>query len=191
MQFTDIRVDEYINNAAEFARPILQHFRKLVHQQCPEVEETMKWSVPHFDYKGVICSMAAFKQHCSFRFWKSSLMKQKPALDKIGSMKELPSDQKILSAIGEAILLNVKDIKVVKKTAGPMKKEMEIPGELKTALSKNMIAQEIFENFSPSHRKEYIQWITDAKTEATRAKRIETTITWLTQGKSRHWKYQK
>lgn len=191
MGSTDKRIDDYVNNAADFAQPILSHFRKLVHQQCPGVEETMKWSFPHFVYKGILCSMAAFKQHCSFGFWKSSLMHEKPDLERVTSMKEIPADKKIIAAIREAMLINEKGIKIPKKAAKPIKKEPPLPPELKNALSKNKEAQEAFKNFSPSHRKEYAQWIAEAKTEVTRTKRVETTIEWLTKGKSRHWQYQK
>lgn len=191
MVATDKRIDDYINNAAEFAQPILSHIRKLIHQHCPEVEETMKWSFPHFDYKGMMCHMAAFKNHCSFGFWKTSLMTEQLQSDKITSLKEMPADKKIVAAIREAMLLNEKDIKIPKKGFASIKKEVEVPQELKLALSKNKPAKEVFEKFSPSHRKEYIEWIADAKTESTRSKRVDTTIEWLTEGKSRHWKYKK
>lgn len=186
----DPRINAYIANAAPFARPVLKHLRLLVHQACPAVDETIKWSFPHFAYKGIVCSMAAFKNHCSFGFWKGSLLTNKLQLDKIISLNDLPGDDKILAAIVEAVQLNEQDVKLPKKpvrtSAAP-----DIPEELEKALAKNKKAKTTFDQFSPSHRKEYIEWILDAKTEATRTKRVQTTIEWLTEGKSRHWKYVK
>ena len=193
MPSTDPRIDAYISNAAPFAQPVLKHIRKLVHQACPNVKETMKWSFPHFDYEGIMCAMAAFKEHCKFGFWKGSLMKEaKPLekLEKITSLKDLPPDKVLLACITEAAILNEKDIKVPAKPKAP-KAALPTPDELLAALKKNKKALKAFENFSPSHKREYIEWITEAKTEATRNKRIETTLEWLTEGKSRHWKYQK
>ena len=186
----DPRIDQYIANVEVFAQPVLQHLRLLVHQACPAVQETIKWSFPHFDYKGIVCSMAAFKKHCSFGFWKASLMKNKLQLDKITSLHDLPGDDNIIAAIVEAVQLNEQDIRLPKKPAAASP-TLKIPPDLEKALSKNKTAKTTFENFSPSHRKEYIEWIIEAKTEATRLKRIQTTLEWLTEGKSRHWKYVK
>ena len=190
MPTVDPRIDNYIANAEVFARPVLHHLRLLVHQACPAMQETMKWSFPHFDYKGIVCSMAAFKHHCSFGFWKGSLMKNKLHLDKITSLQDLPGDDKIIAAIVEAVQLNEQNIRLPKKPATPSP-ALKTPPELEKALSKNKTAKTTFENFSQSHRKEYIEWIMEAKTEATRVKRIQTTLEWLTEGKSRHWKYVK
>lgn len=193
MPSTDPRIDAYISNAAPFAQPILKHIRKLVHKACPDVTETMKWSFPHFDHKGIMCAMAAFKEHCKFGFWKGSLLKEArllESLEKITSLKDLPPDKVLLACITEAAILNEKDIKPPAKVKAP-KAALPTPDELLSALKKNKKALKTFEDFSPSHKREYIEWITEAKTEATRNKRIETTLEWLTEGKSRHWKYQK
>jgi uncharacterized protein YdeI (YjbR/CyaY-like superfamily) len=198
----DKRIDQYIYKAAPFAQEILIHFRALIHKACPDVEETMKWSMPHFDYKGeMMCSMAAFKQHCSIGFWKAALMKDakkmkegnKEAMGhygKITSIKDLPDNKTIIANIKEAMKLNDEGIK-----AAPKKKvsvaEVSVPDILMKALSKNKKARTAFDAFSPSHRKEYIEWINEAKTDATREKRLATTMEWLEEGKSRHWKYAK
>ena len=195
-------IDAYIAKSAGFAKPILIHIRELVHKACPEVEEKMKWSFPHFDYKDeMMCSMAAFKQHCAFGFWKASLMKDPVLVEnarsesamghlgRITSVKDLPSDKKILSWIKEAMKLNDQGIKLPSKIKTTIKKELEVPGELIKALSKNKKAQQVFEAFAYSHRKEYIQWICDAKTDETRNKRIATAIEWIAEGKGRNWKY--
>lgn len=196
----DKRVDEYISKSAEFAKPILIHLRNLVHAACPNFQETIKWSFPHFDYKGMMCSMASFKQHCAFGFWKTALMKDAKEmigkneyamghLGKIMSMNDLPPDKKITSWIKEAAKLNDDDVKLPERKKSVAKKEIEIPDALQKALIKNKIAATTFRNFSPSHKYEYLEWITEAKTEETRDKRIATTIEWLTEGRSRHWKY--
>jgi uncharacterized protein YdeI (YjbR/CyaY-like superfamily) len=194
-------VDAYISKSADFAKPILTHLRALVHDACPDVEETMKWSFPHFDYKGMMCSMAAFKEHCAFGFWKTALMKDAKEmmgkneqamghLGKITSLKDLPSDKKISAWIKEAMKLNDADIKVERKKLTE-KKEIEIPVAFQKALNKNKTAANTFKNFSPSHRYEYLEWITGAKTDETKNKRIAQSIEWLAEGKSRNWKYMR
>ena len=202
MSATDPRVDAYIKKSAPFAQPIMKHLRALVHKACPEATETMKWSFPHFEYKGILCSMAAFKQHCSFGFWKYSLMKDDKnllnkvgntdmaAFDRISSMDDLPADKILIAYIKEAARLNEEDIKV-EKPKKPAKKELPIPPVLAAALKKNKKAATTFENFAPSHRREYIEWINEAKTEDTRNRRVETTIEWVAEGKGRNWKYEK
>ncbi|MDO6435564.1 YdeI/OmpD-associated family protein [Flavitalea sp. BT771] len=199
----DARIDAYIIRSADFARPILEHIRKLVHKAWPGVEETIKWGMPFFQNNGsILCNMAAFKAHCAFGLWNASLLKdpegilqlkEKNAmghLDRITSKKDLPSDKIMIAYIREAAELNEKGIKKTKPKAAP-KKEPPIPAALTTALKKNKKALAAFEAFSPSHRREYIEWIAEAKTEATREKRIATAMEWLTEGKSLRWKYQK
>lgn len=199
MPSTDPRIDAYIENSATFAQPILTHLRALVHKACPDVIETWKWSFPCFDHKGLMCSMAAFKEHCSFGFWKQSLIdsealpKEKTAMGsfgKITSLKDLPSEKVMISLIHKAMELNEKGIKVPQKKSSE-KKELVIPEILTKALGRNKKAKEQFEKFSYSHKKEYVEWITEAKTAPTREKRLATTIEWLTEGKSRNWKYEK
>lgn len=197
MPTTDPRVDKYIERSAEFAQPILTHIRKLVHKACPAVEETMKWSFPHFDYKGMVCSMASFKQHCAFGFWKQSLLEkdafpaEKTAMGSFGritSIDDLPPDDIIVGLVKQAVELNEKGVKIAKKPT--LKKELVIPDYLTTALKKNKPARETFENFPYSCKKEYVEWITEAKTDATRDKRLATTLEWLAEGKRRNWKYE-
>ena len=198
----DKRIDAYISKSAEFAKPILNHLRKLVHAACPNVQETIKWSFPHFDYKGMMCSMAAFKNHCAFGFWKSSIMKDAKELrgknedamghlGKITSLKDLPPDTKITAWIKEAMKLNDDDIKLPERKKTDLKKDVQIPAELQKALDSNTNAATKFNGLSPSHKREYIEWINEAKTEATKAKRIDTTIEWVSEGKSRNWKYMR
>jgi uncharacterized protein YdeI (YjbR/CyaY-like superfamily) len=200
MPVKEPRIDEYISKSADFAQPILKHLRQLVHKACPGIEEKIKWSFPNFDYKGSMCSMASFKNHCAFGFWKASIMKDDAgilheqgnsgmgSLGKITSLKDLPSDNILLNYIKEAVRLNEEGVKLPprKKTT---EKELLVPPGLAAALRKNKKAQTVFETFSPSHKKEYIEWITEAKTEATRDRRIESGIEMMMEGKIRNWKY--
>lgn len=204
MLITDKRIDAYIAKAQPFAQPILKHLRSLVHKACPNVEETMKWSFPHFDYKGeMMCSMAAFKQHAVFSFWKAKLLKnskgylQERSADggaamghfgRITNLKDLPPDKAIIDLVKQAMKLNDKGIKLPSKPK-TKKKELTIPDYFLKELKKNKKALATFEAFSYSHKKEYIEWITEAKTDKTREKRMLTTIEWLAEGKARNWKY--
>jgi len=203
MPETDSRVNTYIEKAAPFAKPVLLKLRKLIFQACPDVKETIKWSFPNYELHGsVLCSMASFKEHCAFGFWKASLLsdpegilqvKNRNAmghLDRIGSLKDLPADRILIAYLKEAALLNKNKIKVARPKATP-KKELPVPKALAAALKKNKKASAFFEEFSPSARREYIEWITEAKTEETLNKRLATTIEWLAEGKTRHWKYKK
>ena len=194
----DKRIDAYIEKSAEFAQPVMVHLRELIHKACPEVGETLKWSMPSFEYKGLLCGFAAFKQHCTFGFWKQSLMetdafpKNRTAMGSFGritSLKDLPSDKVMLGLIHQAMELNEKGIKVAKKPTAA-KKELVVPDILTKALSKNKAAKTTFESFPYSCKKEYVEWITEAKTEPTRDKRLATTIEWLAEGKRRNWKYE-
>ncbi len=200
MQEKDPRIDNYISKSAAFAQPILKHLRQLVHKACPGVEEKIKWSFPNFDYKGSMCSMASFKNHCAFGFWKGAIMKDSNgvlheqgnsgmgSLGKITSLKDLPNDKTLIAYIKEAVQLNEEGVKLPprKKTE---QKDLLVPAGLAAALRKNKKAQTVFEAFSPSHKKEYIEWITEAKTEATCDRRIESAIEMMTEGKTRNWKY--
>jgi uncharacterized protein YdeI (YjbR/CyaY-like superfamily) len=194
----DPRVDAYIEKSADFAKPILTHLRKLVHKASPKISETVKWGMPAFEYKGIVCGIAAFKEHCTFGFWKHSLLDyngfstEKTAMGSFGriaSNKDLPSDDTIIKLVQQAVELNEKGVKVAKPKP-TAKKELVVPDYFIAALKKNKAAQKTFENFPPSCKKEYVEWITEAKTEPTRDKRLATTIEWLSEGKRRNWKYE-
>ncbi len=202
MSAKDPRIDAYIKRSQPFARPILKHFRTLVHRVCPGVQETIKWGFPHFNYKNeMMCSMASFKEHCSFGFWKASLMKDKTLrknaesqssmghLGKIMSMDDLPSDKKLTAYIAEAAALNESGTKVKRAPAVKEKKELLVPDYFLAAVKRNTKAFSVFEGFSYSNKKEYVEWVVEAKTEETREKRLATTVEWLAEGKVRNWKY--
>ena len=194
----DPRIDAYIAKSADFAKPILTHLRELIHEGCPEVEETLKWSMPAFIHKGILCNLAAFKAHCAFGFWKSKLIfqshgKNENAMGQFGritSLRDLPSNKVLLGYIRQAAKLNEDDVKVPSHSKPKAKKELVVPDYFMAALRKNTKALKTFEGFSYSHKKEYVEWITEAKRGETRNKRIATTLLWLSQGKGRNWKYE-
>ncbi|HVM87356.1 MAG TPA: DUF1801 domain-containing protein [Puia sp.] len=197
----DARIDAYIAKSADFAKPILTHLRELVHKTCPDAEETMKWSFPHFDYKGIMCSMAAFKRHCAFGFWKTALMKDAQkmldnrnqamgSLGRISSLKDLPSDKVITGYIKEAMKLNKDEVKVAKPKSVE-KKLLATPKYFIDAIRKNKKSLTTFENFSYTNKKDYIEWVTEAKTAETRNKRLAQAVEWMAEGKVRNWKYVK
>lgn len=193
------QVDAYIARAQPFAQPILEHLREVVHGACPEVVEEMKWSMPHFTYHGMLAGMAAFKQHCSFGLWKARLVMDQDAVSRdamghfghIRSLEDLPSKRTLAGYITKAAKLNEAGVKVSRAPRAKSPRPLEIPADLAAALRRNRKARDAFESFSPSHRREYIEWITEAKREATREKRLATTIEWLEEGKPRHWRYAK
>ena len=203
---TDPRVDAYIERSANFARPILEHLRKLVHTACPDVEETLKWSMPSFTLGGrILCGMAAFKAHCAFHFWHADMdafiareigAKRDEAmghLGRIASRAELPDDGTLLRCLAEAKRLHATGTSGRRRaavTCAP-KPELRVPNDLAASLKRNKKAAAAFDQLSPSHRREYLEWIAEAKREETRQKRLLTTVAWLAEGKSRNWKYEK
>lgn len=195
----DPRVDAYIAKSAEFARPILEHLRERVHAACPEVEEGIKWSMPFFGYKAApMCMMAAFKQHCSFGFWLSKEVTGGSNEDgmgqfgKLATLKDLPPDKQLATYLKKAMALNEAGVKKSRPKAAA-KPAPILPDELAAALARKQhaAARKTWEDFGPGAQREYVDWITEAKTEATRQKRLATTLEWLAEGKKRNWKYEK
>lgn len=191
----DPRIDAYIAKSADFAKPILKHLREVVHGACPDVEETLKWSSPTFMYAGgILCGMAAFKEHCHFHFWKGALMTDDTGASvnesyrNLTTVDDIPSKRVFAAYIKAAMKLNAEGAKVPKQKSAS-KPELEVPADLAAALRRNKKANQAFANFSPSHRREYIEWITGAKRSETRERRIEQTLEWLEEGKPRNWKY--
>jgi uncharacterized protein YdeI (YjbR/CyaY-like superfamily) len=197
----DPRIDTYIAKQKDFAKPILTHIREVVHAACPEVEETMKWSSPHFDYKGsMMCAMAGFKEHAIFGFWKGKLIdgvspnrnnggEAMGNFGRLTSVKDLPAKRDLTALIKQAMRLNDEGI-VVPRPKKAAKPEAVVPAELQAALKKNKKAAAQFAEFSPSKRREYVEWIVEAKREETKAKRVEQAVEWIAEGKARNWKYE-
>ena len=192
----DPRIDAYIARSADFAKPILTYLRETIHAACPEVEETIKWGTPTFDYHGIMCGTAAFKEHCALGFWKAKLVvgdENSEAMGQFGrirSIDDLPSRRTLTGYIKKAMALNEAGVKAPRETK-PKRKPLPMPDELRRALGKNKPAKSAFEAFSPSHQREYIEWITEAKTDETRSRRVEMAVEWMAEGKPRNWKYMK
>lgn len=198
MATQDPRIDAYIQKAAPFAQPILRHLRSAVHEGCPEVVETIKWSMPHFEHHGLVAGMAAFKQHCTFGFWNGAAVvgddsKAREAMGhfgRIASLDDLPPKKTLVALVRKAARLNEQGV----KRAAPKRKSpsaVRTPSYFMAALKKNAKALATFENFAPSHKREYIEWLVEAKREETRARRVATAIQWLSDGKTHHWKYER
>lgn len=196
------KVDAYIAKSPDYARPILVHIRELVHRAAPELTEMIKWGFPFFDYKGPVCQIAAFKRHCAFGFWKERMLQDPKAYLKIDgevssagsfgsilSISDLPPEEVIIDFIHQAIAINEKGIKVEKKPTAP-KPEIAMSPEFESALNNSLAAKDQYEKFSPSSKREYLEWFADAKTDATRTKRIEQALEWIVEGKTRNWKYK-
>jgi len=196
----DPRIDAYIARAAEFARPILEHLREIVHEGCPAVQETIKWGMPHFDHHGIMASMAAFKAHASFGFWKASLIVDAAGrsaeagmgqFGRITSISDLPPRRVLVGYVRQAAKLNEQGVKSPTRSAAKAKpKSTLVPSPpFAAALRREPAARAGFDALSPSHRREYVEWIAEAKREETRERRLVTALEWLAEGKPLHWRY--
>jgi hypothetical protein len=193
----DPRVDAYIEKSAAFAKPILRHVRKVVHATCPEVEETLKWGAPFFVQGGIVCGLAAFKQHCGIVFWHydpdswaGKNDQGRGECGKLRSLADLPSDAELKRCLKYAMKQNAAGVKKSRTNTKP-KPKLAVPSDLTEALKRNPKARSTFEGFPPGKRRDYIEWLVDAKQPATRARRLETAIAWMAEGKSRNWKYER
>lgn len=188
----DARVDAYIERAAPFAQPILRQLRETVHAALPEARETIKWGMPFFELDKPLCMMAAFKGHCAFGFWKGAAVTGGMASDaamgqlgRITALADLPPRKTLVAWARKAAELQASATPAVRKPPRPV----EVPPALTRALRTNAAARRSFEGFSPSHRRDYAEWIAEAKTDATRERRLAQALEWLAEGKPRHWKY--
>lgn len=195
----DPRVDAYIVKAADFAQPILDEIRERVHAACPECEETLKWSSPTFMYHGMLCGMAGFKEHAIFGFWKGPLVFG-PRAEEVGragsfrtrltKVSDLPSKKAMAADIKKAMALNEAGVTLPRGARGPAK-PVVVPDDFASALRKNKKARTIFDGFSPSQKRDYVEWITGAKREETRVRRLRTAVQQIADGKPHNWKYMK
>ncbi len=195
----DARIDAYITKSAAFAQPILKRLRSLVHAECPDVEEAIKWGMPSFLLNGkILCGMAAFKAHATFGFWHRGMEKMlakefgktSDAMGHMGhitSPNDLPPDADLRRYLRRASELMTSGLPARPKPKP--KPARPTPSDLAAAMKKNAKAAKTWGNFAPSHKREYIEWITEAKRAETRATRLATTLEWLAAGKQRNWKY--
>lgn len=196
----DARIDAYIAKSADFAQPVLRYLRATVHAACPDVEEAIKWGMPHFMYHGMLCGMASFKAHCSFGFWKGAQIvkaadrKDREAMGQFGRLtgvRDLPPKKQLIGYIKSAMKLNEPGAIAPLRTKRPARKPLAMQKDLAAALKRDGAARATWLRFSPSQQRDYLEWLIDAKTDATRERRLATTMEWLGEGKSRNWKYMK
>ncbi|MFC5577899.1 YdeI family protein [Lysobacter niabensis] len=195
----DPRIDAYIAGSADFARPILTHLRELVHAACPDCEEALKWSAPSFTYRArILCSMAAFKKHAAFGLWQGAMVmgslgrKPDTAMGQFGRLTgvaDLPGKRELTGYIRQAMKLIEEGVKRAPAKGGKPRPP-EAPADLMAALGKNPAARAAFDAFPPSAKREYVEWITEARREETRAKRLVQAVEWMSEGKRRNWKYE-
>ena len=197
MPTTDPRVDAYIDKAAPFAQPILTHLRALVRRALPEAEETIKWGMPHFTVAGKnVAGIAAFKAHCAFVIHGDGRQGEPEGegmggYGKIAALSDLPAEAELEAKVKEAAQRVATIGTALKpKTRKPAKPEIPMPGDFADALAAQPKAKATLDAFSPSQRREYLEWITEAKQAATRERRITQAIAWLADGKKRNWKYE-
>ena len=194
----DERVDAYIERQAEFAKPILTKLRAMVHAACPDCDETLKWSMPSFIYKGsILAGMAAFKAHATFGFWQAKLVvgetgREREAMGSFGRLtrvEDLPDEATMAALIRKAMTLVDTGEKAPRPVKHP-KPALETPPDLLEALAANEAARATFDDFPPSARRDYLDWLAGAKQPETRAKRLAQAVEWMVEGKRRHWKYE-
>jgi uncharacterized protein YdeI (YjbR/CyaY-like superfamily) len=198
MATIDPRVDAYIEAVAPFAKPVLAALRKAVHAGCPGVVETIKWRMPFFTVDGrILAHMAAFKEHCGFGFWRGREVAKRGKEDeamgqfgRIASLADLPGQRELVRLVKLAAA--EPSAPMAKKTRGKngAKLPLPVPQALAAALRRHAAAGTAFEKLPPSDRREYIEWIAEAKRDDTRARRVAQAIDWLAEGKSRNWKYE-
>ncbi len=198
MRHPDPRIDAYIAKAAPFAQPILKELRAAIHAASPDITETIKWSAPHFEYRGMLCGFAAFTAHVSLTFWKHELVmpkgqgrRDRGTPGRLTSMAEVPSRPAIVKLVRRAMRLNAEGVKAPHMANRRKRRPIPVPADVTAALAKNAKARSTFEALPPSHRREYLEWITEAKRQETRARRLAQAIAWMAAGKSRNWKYER
>ncbi len=199
MNNKDPRVEKYIRGAAPFARPVLRHIRGVVHEAAPGIAETLKWGMPHFEQDGIVCGMAAFKEHCAFWFWRGREVAGDAApadrdgmgrqFGRISSISDLPSRARLLGLVRKAVKLNASGPR--ERSVRPKPRPIEMPDTFSAALARHTAVKKAFDAMSPSQRREYAEWIAGAKREDTRERRINTAIEWISAGRPRNWKYMR
>jgi uncharacterized protein YdeI (YjbR/CyaY-like superfamily) len=198
MPTKDPRIDAYIARAAPFARPVLSHLRTVIHAAVPGVEETIKWGMPHFTHEGILCAFAAFQAHCAFHVRSGDVLLGRAAkgdamgqFGRITRISDLPPKAALARLLKAAAARNEAGVKAPRPPRKPPKPEAKAPPDLVAALERSPKASATFEGFSPSKRREYVEWIAEAKGSDTRARRLAQAIAWMAQGKARNWKYEK
>lgn len=189
-------ITAYIEKATPEFKEVMIALRSVLNNPNFDIKEDWKWGAPNFNNEGMICWLAHFRNHVGMNFFKGTLIKDKYNLfthyrEEKGNRQLKFSDinqiipEQIEYYIEEAIKLNQENIKVVKKEI-----DTSLPLDLETELNNNPKAKMFFESLAPSYKRDYIEWIEEAKREATRTKRLATTMEWLSEGKKKNWKYE-
>jgi len=195
---TDPRIDAYIDRQVDFAKPILSYLREAVHAACPDCEETLKWSMPSFIYKGeILAGMAAFKAHATFGFWRGSLivgqgdepMSGMGQFGKLTSVDDLPPLAELKAMVLKAMRLTEEGVKAPRNKH--QKDPFSVPQDMRAAIDANAAAAATFDAFPPSAQRDYVEWITGSRRDETRIKRLAQAVEWLAEGKRRNWKYER
>jgi uncharacterized protein YdeI (YjbR/CyaY-like superfamily) len=193
---TDPRIDAYIDRQADFARPILAYLRAMVHEACPEGEETLKWSMPNFTYKGkILANMAAFKAHAAFGYWNDKMLREEEKnrgamgqFGRIAALEDLPPRAALIELTRQSMALI--DAGAKPPRAIGKRPPLTVPQDMRAAIDANAAAKATFDGFPPSAQRDYVEWITEAKRDETRAKRLAQAVEWMAEGKRRNWKYE-
>lgn len=200
MKNTSSKFDVYIAKAPAYAQPILKKLRALFHQAYPDIHEAIKWGHLTFEHKGIVAGMAAHTQHVRFGFWKAKLVGAAGFATsedtgygamKLAKVSELPADKVLIAQIKRAVKRNEEGIKLARPKPATPRPDLQAPDYLIAALKKNKAALKTFEGFTYSNRKDYVEWLTEAKQQATREKRLASALEWMAEGKSRNWKYMR
>jgi uncharacterized protein YdeI (YjbR/CyaY-like superfamily) len=200
MKRKDPRVDAYIARAAPFARPVLSHLRGVVRAAVPEAEETIKWGMPHYVHHGILCCIAGFKGHCAIHVRGAEELLGGDARDdamgqfgRITAISDLPPRATLAKVLKAAAARNEakEKGKAPRAARRAPKPEAKVPPDLAAALKRYAGARATFQGFSPSRRREYVEWIVEARSEETRLRRLAQAVAWMAEGKSRNWKYEK
>jgi uncharacterized protein YdeI (YjbR/CyaY-like superfamily) len=194
----DARIDAYMEKAQPFARPILAKVRERAHAAVPGIEESIKWGMPAYLTGGkLVLITAAFKVHAALNFWRGQELESTHGavgamgqFGRIRSLEELPDDAELDRLIREAAELAA-TAPAPRKTKHEPKPAPELHPEFAAALARVPKAKAALDGFPPSARRDYLEWIGEAKQESTRAKRIASAVEWLNEGKKRNWKYEK
>ena len=194
MSAHDARIDAFIAKAQPFAQPILTHLRDVLHHACGGLEESIKWGRPAFLNEGrILAVFGAFKAHASLTLWKmgEATGREEEGMGQFGkltSLADLPGDEELIRIIQATASARAKAMPQPKKAPRP---DLPVPDELASALAASPKAQAVWDGFAPSHRREYSEWVSEAKRAETRAARVAQSVEWIAEGKQRNWKYQK
>lgn len=195
MTVVDPRIDAFIAKAQPFAQPILSHLRDAIHRACPHMAETIKWGRPAFENEGrIVAVLGAFKAHASLTLWKmgEAIGRGEEGAGRFGqltSLADLPDDAELIRIIQATASARAESAPPKPKKAP--RAELPVPEELAGALAQAAVAKATFDAFSPTNRRDYCEWIAEAKKPETRAARVAQAVEWLAEGKTRHWKYQR